>query len=346
MIKLCETNGVELRNKAKAFWYASHSKEELSLFDAEKFSKAAILSCLYGATKDLTPRTFGKANSEEEQAQQKSNLEADWQAICNDPVVKDFAEHHNKVFFKISAIIFSEFYKTVNDLLKHYLYSNGKLEQKNFDEEHHKLCLTVQSILARYYPSPEYGKSQKIVNMTFKHMYCLLAFGDDVIVSKYEALFEHCHMPLDSYIITWFKREHLKVSEKPLQGVNYTEIGYTTTYMNLVSSKVSAWSHIDWIDEEDYDESKCEKYPYHFYRDIIRALVLKSKYNNMTALQTEIIIWKLIQNEQAAEAFLFALLESTWEGTEKAKIDNDKNIIRYMSYDDKKAKIFEVLNQA
>ncbi len=343
MIKLCDTNGEEIRNKAKAFWNASHGEENLFLFDAENFSKAAILSCLYGATKDLTPRTFGKANSKEEQAQQKSNLEADWLAICNDPVLNTFAKYHNFVLFRISAIIFSEFYKTVNDLMKHYLDSNGKLAQKNFDEEHHKLCLIVQNILTRYYPSPEYGKSQKIVNMTFKHMYCLLAFEDDLTISKYESFFEHCHMPLDSYIITWFKREHLKISEKPLQGVNYTEIGYTTTYMNLVSSKVSAWSHIDWIDEEDYNESRCEKYPYHFYRDRIRELVLKSKYNNMTALQTEIIIWKLIQNEQAAEAFLFALLESTWQGAEKAEIKNDKNIIRYMSYKKKKEKILAEL---
>ncbi len=343
MIKLCESNDVELRNKAKAFWYASHSKEELSLFDGEKFSKAAILSCLYGATKDLTPRTFGKANSEEEQEQQKLTLDVNWHEVRNDPVVNGFAEHHNKVFFKISAIIFSEFYKTVNDLLKHYLDSKNQLAHNKFDKEHHKLCLTVQSILARYYPSPEYGKSQKIVNMTFKHMYCLLAFEDDLTTSKYEAFFEHCHMPLDSYIITWFKREHLKVSEKPLQGVNYTEIGYTNTYKNLVSSKVSAWSHIDWIDEEDYNESRCEKYSYYFYRDRIRELVLKSKYNNMTALQTEIIIWKLIQNEQAAEAFLFALLESTWEGAEKAKIGNDKNTIRYMSYEKKKEKILAEL---
>ncbi len=343
MIKLCESNGVEIRNKAKAFWNASHGEDNLFLFDAENFSKTSILSCLYGATKDLTPRTFGKANSEEEQKQQKSNLEADWQAICNDSIVNDFAEHHNKVFFKISAIIFSDVYTIVNDLLKHYLDSKNQLARNKFDKEHHKLCLTVQSILARYYPSPEYGKSQKIVNMTFKHMYCLLAFEDDLTVSKYEAFFEHCHMPLDSYIITWFKREHLNVSEQPLQGVNYKEIGYTTPYMNLVSSKVSAWSHIDWIDEKDYNESKCEKYPYHFYRDIIRELVLKSKYINMTALQTEIIIWKLIQNELAAEVFLFALLESTWEGAEKTKIENDKNIIRYMSYEKKKEKILAEL---
>ncbi len=344
MIKLCETNGVDLRNKAKEFWKSSHNEKNLSLFDGENFSKKALLSCLYGATKDLTPRTFGKANSEEEQKQQKSNLEADWQTICNDSIVNDFAEHHNKVFFKISAIIFSEFYTIVNDLLKHYLDSNGKHEQKNFDEEHHKLCVTtVQSKLARYYPSPEYGKSQKIVNMTFKHMYCLLAFEDDLTVSKYEAFFEHCHMPLDSYIITWFKREHLKTKDN-LDGAIYTGKGYTSKYIDeLCSKKVSAWSRIDWIDEEKYKESECEKYPYFFYRDRIRKLVIKSKFNNMTALQTEIIIWKLIQNEQAAEAFLFALLEDAWQGAEKAKIDNDKNIIRYTSYEKKKEKVLKLL---
>lgn len=45
-----------------------------------------------------------------------------------------------------------------------------------------------------------YGQAQKVINMTFKYLYCL----DDK--KQYKDIFEKCHMPLDSYTLEWYKR--------------------------------------------------------------------------------------------------------------------------------------------
>ena len=46
-----------------------------------------------------------------------------------------------------------------------------------------------------------YGQAQKVINMTFKYLYCL----DDKKQYK-EDIFDKCHMPLDSYTLQWYKR--------------------------------------------------------------------------------------------------------------------------------------------
>ena len=54
-----------------------------------------------------------------------------------------------------------------------------------------------------------FGKAQKIVNMTFKYMYCF----DDA--NSYYSKFEPCHMPLDSYILDWFFERYKSVWKHP-----------------------------------------------------------------------------------------------------------------------------------
>lgn len=45
------------------------------------------------------------------------------------------------------------------------------------------------------------GQAQKIINMTFKFLYCLFQGEQD-----YDKYFQYCHMPLDSYTLAWFRK--------------------------------------------------------------------------------------------------------------------------------------------
>ncbi len=350
-----EASAVKIEKTAKSFWDMSHSKEEngskiSELVKGGKFDREAILYCIYGATKDLAPRTFGKIDDGDDRKRMKSNLDNDWEDASKDEAVsKSPPGNRCKIFFKISAILYCGFYSKLDDLLEYYNSHYGESKEeycKEFDRVHHELCRLAQEKLARYYPSSEYGKGQKIVNMTFKHMYCLLKKQEDVSLHRYEGFFEFCHMPLDSYILEWFKREHCRKTEGIVTGVCLRGKGYTNSYNQyLKCSKMTAWSSMGYVDDREYCDND-GKYTYVFYRDRIRQ-ICKQKYENttQTPLQTEIETWKMIQNELAAEAFLFALCEDRWQGREKAEIERDKNIIRLMSYDEKKKEVRKLLDE-
>lgn len=69
----------------------------------------------------------------------------------------------------------------------------------SFDNWHKNTCQTFIDNLWKYYGIKiHFGKAQKLVNMTFKYLYC--TNGSE----KYAKKFEPCHMPLDTYTINWF----------------------------------------------------------------------------------------------------------------------------------------------
>ena len=72
---------------------------------------------------------------------------------------------------------------------------------QNFDKWHKQTCEQFcdsfyQCALGDKYEGLHFGKGQKIVNMTFKYLYC---FDDNNKDS-----FVFCHMPLDKYTLDWF----------------------------------------------------------------------------------------------------------------------------------------------
>ena len=105
-----------------------------------------------------------------------------------------------------------EYKKSLNSQMKEELFENlarrvaSYMENGavNFDEWHHELCVyfikEFAKILERAGKNPNdatYGKAQKIINMTFKYLYCF----DDA--EEYSERFKSCHMALDSYILNW-----------------------------------------------------------------------------------------------------------------------------------------------
>ena len=85
-------------------------------------------------------------------------------------------------------------------------FNNDEVKNKEeFEKWHQDSCnefiISYNAALSGYQPIG-YGKAQKIVNMTFKYLYC---YADAVNYINKE-YFKYCHMPLDSFTLAWYKR--------------------------------------------------------------------------------------------------------------------------------------------
>ena len=77
----------------------------------------------------------------------------------------------------------------------------------DFEDWHEKMCDSLLNLInERYkdqigqkqeYAEVQYGKAQKIINMTFKYLYCFDC------ADKYLEKFVPCHMTIDAYTIDW-----------------------------------------------------------------------------------------------------------------------------------------------
>ena len=161
-------------------------------------------------------------------------------------------------------------------------YFNATIrDQTAFDNWHNETCEMFLNILdgtesfveyTKAYTGLAYGKAQKIVNMMFKHLYCLN--GADA----YQDYFKHCHMVLDNFTLEWFKRE---VGKK----------------------RIESWSNLI------YKDPFVDHNDYMFYQDKIREYFAPTtssehSYIGLTPFQAEFFIWPEIQWILAAEGLL------------------------------------------
>lgn len=188
-------------------------------------------------------------------------------------------------------------------------FTNPAPCEKKFKESHIRLCNAWINSFEDGSSLGTYGKAQKIVNMTFKYLYCCTN------IENFENHFKYCHMPLDSFTLEWFKRN--------IQEVDPTKIG--------------SWSKMKDEKSDTYKESKnIEKYSYHYYVARIRDYVAINKIE-LTPLQLEFIIWPKMQLELATENYLFALTDEYKKTTEKEKL-------RKESLEDKMALVVNTIN--
>ena len=184
--------------------------------------------------------------------------------------------------------------------------------EEEFDKIHDELC----RLWCKEFKSLEdgklgtYGKAQKIVNMSFKYLYC--REGDE----NYRNHFKYCHMPLDSFTLEWFKREQFG-QNRPNKII--------TSWSNLENSEKDADTFID--DGKEY-------YSYHFYKKEIRET---AKGMDISPLEMEFIVWPQIQMELAAEGFLF--------GLEEDLTNERKKEIKAKSLKDKYDEIVKILKE-
>lgn len=149
-------------------------------------------------------------------------------------------------------------------------------DQSQFDHWHNKTCEQFLEILdgakaytnyTKAYTGLAYGKAQKIVNMMFKHLYCI--DGAD----RYDDYFKHCHMVLDNFTLEWFKR-------------------------TLGEKRIDSWSNLI------YKDPSVDHNDYMFYQAKIRQYFLptnsqKHTYAGLTPFQAEFYIWPEIQWQMA-----------------------------------------------
>ena len=105
----------------------------------------------------------------------------------------------------------------VDPLLKEldkWFIPRDQITEESFDKWHANACDVVLGILRKFYYNDkdqnpvQYGKAQKIVNMTMKELYCLP--GSE----KYEKHFGYCHIALDSFTLEWIQRNIFNPREK------------------------------------------------------------------------------------------------------------------------------------
>lgn len=92
--------------------------------------------------------------------------------------------------------------------------------EQGLEFDHMDLCDSFKESFTIF--SMTYGAAQKIVNLSFKYLYCFNNFK-----SKYFEKFANCQMVLDSFILSWFK--------KVVDVKGTVHIGYSETWSGMES---------------------------------------------------------------------------------------------------------------
>lgn len=169
--------------------------------------------------------------------------------------------------------------------ISEYFFDFAPCEQEAFDKLHNDLCM----LWCEQFKGNDlgtYGKAQKIINMTFKYLFCCKS------AERNRAYFKYCHMPLDSFTLEWIKRNVKDGNSK------------------LCVGKVAPWSKLQCSDGKYFTGTdNKEYYAYGCYVRWIRDYI-QDKNLEIFPLELEFIVWPEMRKKLAAEGFLIGLLDS------------------------------------
>ena len=277
-----EEQKIRQQKTVKAFVEALGKKRSSkSLIKNGLVDKEALLDALRLAFPDITPRTMRR-----------------------DPVWNNTAGCVK--FSQMPETLFTHSYKGKNfgDQLKEWFdrpyLADPKEWQKAFDEFHRIACETVKDFLEKQCYEPEYityGKAQKVVNMTFKHIYCL-----DGAYLK-EEWFIPCHIALDSFTLEWFCRNVKGVTKGCVDSWSSLQ-NVAEKIPNLKKPYSEMEMYTKTVDKGEDKEPEIHKfYTYNQIVSLIRNhFANENPFNDLFPLQAEFLIWPKIQLEMAAEA--------------------------------------------
>ena len=195
----------------------------------------------------------------------------------------------------------------LTEFVKYFKETPAK-NQDEFDKWHHEMCKKFLGCFNDNFKDLQYGKAQKIVNMTFKNIYCLRD------AESKEDYFKYCHMPLDSLTLEWFYRKVKPANRKK----KYTR------------AEIPAWSKLCYESEESASKLSYKS----IQKDIREHFESRNKKSNdeykWTPLTAEFVIWPQIQLELAAEG-LFNQLWHIGEGPDDAEYESCKGELRQAS---------------
>lgn len=186
--------------------------------------------------------------------------------------------------------------------------------EKEFEPKHKDMCKKLKiDLKSKGVKNMTYGKSQKIINMAFKYLYCC---EHD---KKMDEQFDKCHMPLDSFSLEWFKRKFKEEDFTSLEKEEYEKLFKKTNgRLGLKYGAVGSWSSME--SEDDDVEGSYEYYPYEFYLKKIEEYCDK---NNITPLKLDFVVWPKIQKIMAADAFIKVFSDGNAE--EKENLEKKEN---------------------
>ena len=191
------------------------------------------------------------------------------------------------------------------DVFENY-FSSTVLKQTEYDKWHHEQCKKFINIIksSKIRNDVSYGKSQKIVNMTMKTIYCL----DGAEEKAKKGYFDHCHMPLDSFTLEWFRTEVAQ------NWYNPTKIKACKIKISQEGGSLPKWSKLEFkkgslsddfntYDTDSITREENGKYHYMFFVTMIREYFKSTNnhYKDLTPFQAEFYIWPEIQWEMIAE---------------------------------------------
>ena len=193
--------------------------------------------------------------------------------------------------------------------------------QKDFDDWHKEMCEEFLAVIGpKYQGGLKYGKAQKIVNMTFKNAYCLQ--HNEIKEDQFEKYFEHCHMPLDSITLEWFKRTQTWLKDYCKEDPSNGSCDFLCKYLP------ESWSKMKSDDSGNrYGYETIQKKIRDYLKEYAAENITTKYLKDYTPLQAEFFVWKYMQLELAAEGVYkqllsFEDLDSTGRKKEEAEYRN------------------------
>ena len=135
-------------------------------------------------------------------------------SIIKDPVKKDLTLRTLKGLGKLQGNNRDKWEKGFEEILNNVaekIYNDlSPLNdgEKQFEDWHKETCKDIVDDVNELLKNCgleetkiSYGKAQKIVNMAFKYILCC----DEK--QEFKAIYEKCHMPIDSYILSWYNNK-------------------------------------------------------------------------------------------------------------------------------------------
>ena len=229
-------------------WPGKRKYKEMKFVLSVK-SEEDVLLAVNKAYYDMTPRTIKNfaINIEDKNAKVKiENYKREKLGNIKKKLAERIKETFEKKEFSIEAHkkICDEFLISFNELISEI---NRELYEIN------ETSAAVENIC--------FGKAQKIVNMTYKY---LLLF-DDALDDGNEDVFKSCHMAIDSFILTHYKKieinkeEKKKISNKAWSNMdkdNYYDL--QKNIGNYVNDKPLIFAEFDWWRDEQIKKSEKE----------------------------------------------------------------------------------------
>ena len=185
--------------------------------------------------------------------------------------------------------------------IKSYIEENDMQNRDNFDDFHHFLCdeliADFKNTDTKYGIEITYGHAQKIINMAFKYLYCLLYKIDS-------DKFKDCHMPLDSFSLEWINRCYIKGNDlKKYKNFfdgsvwNKNALKKDKLVYSMKQSEkgpIGSWSTLEYGKDENL---KCT---YQFYVKLLRDELGE----DISPLWVDFYVWPRMQMILSAEAFI------------------------------------------